>query len=279
MNNVPFTLSQVRPIRDAMTVSRPSGLGYGVPVTWFSLGAGTSITPEYYDCTTLYLGGEGNGKFLLGVDGQEVSVKPGEVLYVPPKTLCGTKTDSGMIYTEIILKKENFTMNNIIKAGQPTELKNLISYEEGSIANLDIAHIDLLDVEICRQSHRRAVLQAVQERFNASDDTHIGKVLVHFDLQVGLIPHFLLEQMGQHGIRAAAVVRQVDSVEVRVVSNQLCSGQDMLPERIIKIIVFIGDVQRMAGQMTQGNDLVSAFQQQFRDAHVQDGGRKRHNSG
>ena len=73
MNNVPFTLSQVRPIRDAMTVSRPSGLGYGVPVTWFSLGAGTSITPEYYDCTTLYLGGEGNGKFLLGVDGQEVS--------------------------------------------------------------------------------------------------------------------------------------------------------------------------------------------------------------
>lgn len=142
MNNVPFTLSQVRPIRDAMTVSRPSGLGYGVPVTWFSLGAGTSITPEYYDCTTLYLGGEGNGKFLLGVDGQEVSVKPGEVLYVPPKTLCGTKTDSGMIYTEIILKKENFTMNNIIKAGQPTELKNLISYEEGSIANLDIAHAD-----------------------------------------------------------------------------------------------------------------------------------------
>ena len=142
MNNVPFTLSQVRPIRDAMTVSRPSGLGYGVPVTWFSLGAGTSITPESYDCTTLYLGGEGNGKFLLGVDGQEVSVNPGEVLYVPPKALCGTKTDSGMIYTEIILKKENFTMNNIIKAGQPTELKNLISYEEGSIANLDIAHAD-----------------------------------------------------------------------------------------------------------------------------------------
>ena len=142
MNNVPFTLSQVRPIRDAMTVSRPSGLGYGVPVTWFSLGAGTSITPESYDCTTLYLGGEGNGKFLLGVDGQEVSVKPGEVLYVPPKTLCGTKTDSGMIYTEIILKKENFTMNSLIKAGHPTALKDLISYEEGSIANLDVVHAD-----------------------------------------------------------------------------------------------------------------------------------------
>ena len=56
-------------------------------------------------------------------------------------------------------------------------------------------NIDLLDVEICRQSHRRAVLQAVQERFNASDDTHIGKMLIHFDLQVGFIAHLLLEQV------------------------------------------------------------------------------------
>lgn len=43
--------------------------------------------------------------------------------------------------------------------------------------------------------HRRAVLQAVQERFNASDDTHIGKMLIHFDLQVGFIAHLLLEQV------------------------------------------------------------------------------------
>ena len=137
-----FTLSQVRPIRDAMTVSRPAGLGREVPVTWFSLGAGTSITPEYYDCTTLYLGGEGTGSFILGEDGHEVTMKPGQLLNVPPKMLCGSKTASGMIYTEIILKKENFTMNSVIKAGQPTELKNLISYEEGSIANLDIVHAD-----------------------------------------------------------------------------------------------------------------------------------------
>ena len=137
-----FTLSQVRPIRDAMTVSRPTGLGTEVPVTWFSMGAGTSITPEYYDCTTLYLGGEGSGSFLLGEEGRSVPLMPGQLLAVPPKMLCGSQTDSGMIYTEIILKKENFTMNSILKAGQPTELKNLISYEEGSIANLDLVHAD-----------------------------------------------------------------------------------------------------------------------------------------
>ena len=60
----------------------------------------------------------------------------------PPGTLCGTHTDNGLIYTEIILKKENLTMNSILKAGAATELKDLISYEEGSIANLDLAHTD-----------------------------------------------------------------------------------------------------------------------------------------
>ena len=125
-----------------MTVSRPAHLGQEVPVTWFSLGAGTSITPESYDCTTLYLGDEGSGTFVLGNDGRTVAVCPGQLLAVPPKTLCGTRTDTGMIYTEVILKKETFTMNSILKAGQPTALKNLISYEEGSIANLDLVHAD-----------------------------------------------------------------------------------------------------------------------------------------
>ena len=142
MFNQPFTLSQVRPIRPAMTVSRPAGLGSAVPVTWFSMGGGTSITPEYYDCTTLYLGGEGTGSFILGEEGRSVAIHPGQLLAVPPKMLCGSQTDSGMIYTEIILKKENLPMNSIIKAGQPTELKDLISYEEGSIANLDLVHAD-----------------------------------------------------------------------------------------------------------------------------------------
>lgn len=67
MNNTPFTIAQMRPIRDGMTVSRPAHLG-AVPVTWFSLGAGTTITPESYDCTTLYIAAEGAGCFVLGDD-------------------------------------------------------------------------------------------------------------------------------------------------------------------------------------------------------------------
>lgn len=113
MEHQPFTIAQMRPIRDCMTVSRPANLGKEVPVTWFSLGAGTTITPESYDCTTLYVGAMGNGRFILGEDGRAVPFAGDDFLAVPAKTLCGTSTDIGMIYTEIILKKENTILNNI----------------------------------------------------------------------------------------------------------------------------------------------------------------------
>ena len=61
-----FTVSQMRPIREAMTVSRPAMPGSAVSTTWFSLGAGTSITPESYDCPVLYPGAAGSCRFVLG---------------------------------------------------------------------------------------------------------------------------------------------------------------------------------------------------------------------
>ena len=83
MEHQPFTIAQMRPIRDCMTVSRPANLGKEVPVTWFSLGAGTTITPESYDCTTLYVGAMGNGRFILGEDGRAVPFA-GIVMYHVP---------------------------------------------------------------------------------------------------------------------------------------------------------------------------------------------------
>ena len=117
----------------------PANLGKEVPVTWFSLGAGTSITPESYDCTTLYVGAMGNGRFILGEDGRAVPFAGDDFLAVPPKTLCGTSTDIGMTYTEIILKEENTILNNIIKAGQPTALKDLISSKRAALPTLTLS--------------------------------------------------------------------------------------------------------------------------------------------
>ena len=61
-----FTIAAKRPIRAEMTISRNTGLGTSNSATWFSLGAGTSITPESYDTMSIYIGAAGTGTFLIG---------------------------------------------------------------------------------------------------------------------------------------------------------------------------------------------------------------------
>ena len=56
-----FTIAAKRPIREEMTISRNTGLGTSNSATWFSLGAGTSITPESYDTMSIYIGAAGTG--------------------------------------------------------------------------------------------------------------------------------------------------------------------------------------------------------------------------
>ena len=55
MNEV-FTIENMRPIRDGMTVSRDSMLGTVNKVTFFSMGSDTSISQESYDRMTMYIG-------------------------------------------------------------------------------------------------------------------------------------------------------------------------------------------------------------------------------
>ena len=44
------------PCGPGMTISRPLHLGQSIGAAWFSLGAGTSISPERYDRPALYVG-------------------------------------------------------------------------------------------------------------------------------------------------------------------------------------------------------------------------------
>lgn len=141
--NQPFTIETIRPIRDGMTVSKDSQLSAVTPVTFFSLGADTSISQESYDRMTMYIGASGTGDFLLGNPPSRVTLAPGEALLVPPKTLCGMATSQGIVYTEIILTKE-ITMNNNVKTNEVFALKDLISYEDGSIANMDVVSNDTM---------------------------------------------------------------------------------------------------------------------------------------
>lgn len=142
MNHV-FTIEQMRPIRDGMTISRDAGLGSENTITFFSLGKGTSISQERYDMTSVYIGAEGNANFVIGEEKNKLKLSSGDVIIVPGKTLCGVECDTGAVYTEIIIKKE-IIMNNILKTGEVFKLKDLIQYEEGSISNLDIVRNDTM---------------------------------------------------------------------------------------------------------------------------------------
>ena len=142
MNHV-FTIEQIRPIHDGMTISRDAGLGSENTITFFSLGKGTSISQERYDMTSVYIGAEGNADFVIGEEKNKLELSSGGVIIVPGKTLCGVVCDTGAVYTEIIIKKE-IIMNNILKTGEVFKLKDLIQYEEGSISNLDIVRNDTM---------------------------------------------------------------------------------------------------------------------------------------
>ena len=138
-----FTIEQLRPIKDGMTISRDAKMGSENRVTFFSLGKDTSISQECYDTTAVYLGAKGDADFLIGQDAARQTLSEGDCLIVPGRTLCGVETAAGTVYTEIIIRKE-ITMNNKIQSGEVMKLKDLISYEEGSIANLDVVSNDTM---------------------------------------------------------------------------------------------------------------------------------------
>lgn len=135
-----FTVAEMRPARPGMTISRSAGLGSG-KVTWFSMAAGTSISRESYDSTAIYLGASGSGELIIGSEPRTESLLPGDIIVVPGGTLCGMECSDDFIYTEIIADKE-IEMTDMLKPGEAASLKDIISYEEGSIANLDVAHND-----------------------------------------------------------------------------------------------------------------------------------------
>lgn len=140
-----FTIAEMRPIRDGFTISRDSNLGDTIRATYFSLGQGTSITQECYDHVTMYIGAFGSGNIILGEKQQKKQLFPNMALIVSGGVLCGMETEQGMVYTEVIVrseKEEEIHMNAKVKANEVFLLKDLISYEEGSISNMDVVSTD-----------------------------------------------------------------------------------------------------------------------------------------
>jgi quercetin dioxygenase-like cupin family protein len=198
-----FTVAQKPPLRDGMTISRDAGLQSVNSVIWFSLGKDTSISQESYDTFTLYLVATGSGSFLLGGEGRKTDLEQGSLLIVPGKTLCGVESRQGIIYTEIITSEEIF-MNHIFKAGEAFKLKNLVSYEEGSIANLDIARNDTMRFVLMAFDEGTS-LQPHRAPGNALITALEGKAVIGYEGQNHTLTEgesFLFEKNGLHSVTA-----------------------------------------------------------------------------
>lgn len=125
---------------EGLTISTKDPVSGSASVTIFSLGKGTDISPETYPKLQLYLVHEGSGFFNLYQE-KKLPVKKGDMLVVEGGTLCGTSTEKGLIYTEIIPGKD-VKMNQVIEAGEVFKLAEKLPYKEGSIVNMDVASND-----------------------------------------------------------------------------------------------------------------------------------------
>ena len=192
MNQI-FKIEDLRPIRSGMTVSRDSKLGITNKVTYFSMGDDTSISQESYDRMTMYIGAAGCGEFIIGENQSIVSMEPGQVLIVPSKTLCGMQTSTGMVYTEIILEKEN-TMNKNIKANEVFALKDLISYVSNPTMKYVLMAFDAGTGLTPHRAPGNAIVFALEGKAT------IGYEGKDYELNAGECFHF--EKNGLHSVTA-----------------------------------------------------------------------------
>ncbi|MGI6735909.1 MAG: cupin domain-containing protein [Anaerovoracaceae bacterium] len=107
-------------------------------ITYFSLAKGTDISAEIYPYYKLLIVADGT-LTVYGQDGREKDLHTGESLLAPMDAPVGMKTETGTVYTEIHIRKED-VMNEAIKAGEVFKLSELVPYQDGKIVNMDIAH-------------------------------------------------------------------------------------------------------------------------------------------
>lgn len=63
----------------------------------------------------------------------------GGSIFIPPDVLAGMRTENGVVYTEISIRR-NDMINEVVKAGEVFKLADLVPYQDGRIVNMDVMH-------------------------------------------------------------------------------------------------------------------------------------------
>ncbi len=200
-----YSISKKHVPKAGMTISTKAKIGNKSMVQHFSLGSGTDISSEAYNNPVIYIGAYGTGLFDIGADGNKVQMDSQKIVFLHEGTLCGVNTvgETGLVYTEILFEKGS-KMNEILKANEVFDLKNMIDYEAESIANIDLASSQGMKFMIlsfddgCMLSEHRAPGDAL---FFALE----GKATINYEGKSYPIKegeNFRFEKNGLHSVKA-----------------------------------------------------------------------------
>ena len=109
-------------------------------ISIFSMAEDTDISAEIFPYHKLVVVSEGRVPVYKS-DGSEKILEVGDGIVTEVDTPVGFKTDIGVVYTEIAIRRKDI-MNKAIKAGQVFKFAELIPYQDGKIVNMDIVHND-----------------------------------------------------------------------------------------------------------------------------------------
>lgn len=140
MSEKVFSIARNHPPRDFLTISTNSKIPSQNSITYFSLGKNTDISEEAYSKHAVLIGNYGLGE--INLEGRNLALGENEFVFIPRDSLYGVSTKDGFVFTEILLKMEEYAMNELVNAGEVFKLADLLPYEEGSVVNMDIVSND-----------------------------------------------------------------------------------------------------------------------------------------
>lgn len=135
-------------------------------ITYFSLAENTDISAEIFHYHKLIIVADGI-MAVYGLNGYNRMLSAGEGILTLLDVPVGMRTESGAVYTEILIRR-NDTMNDVIKAGEVFKFAELVPYADGKIVNMDVVHND----------HMKFVIMAFDEGTGLSEHAAPGEALI-----------------------------------------------------------------------------------------------------
>ena len=135
-------------------------------ISVFSMAEDTDISAEIYPYHKLMIVSAGNVAVYRPA-GEEKTLSIGESIITETDIPVGMKTETGVIYTEIAIRREDI-MNKAVTAGEVFKLADLVPYQEGKIVNMDVVHNEKM----------KFVVMAFDEGTGLSEHAAPGEALI-----------------------------------------------------------------------------------------------------